>query len=164
MTPEQLEILLQEGEGTMLEYKEDLSSSFARELAALANTLGGRILLGVRDDVRKQGCPETTFETNGFFTAIFQPNPHVRAGKSDLAHDAGQVAPEVLKLLKAISGEMTRTEIQSALELKGRAKFEERYLKPALSQGFVEMTIPAKPKSRLQKYRITAIGQKMLEE
>src|SRR3954454_5810552 len=45
-----LDILLQEGEGTTLEFKEDLSSSFARELVALANTLGGKILLGVRDD------------------------------------------------------------------------------------------------------------------
>lgn len=50
MKPEQLEILLQEGEGIMLEYKESLSASFARELVALVNTLGGRILLGVRDD------------------------------------------------------------------------------------------------------------------
>ena len=45
-----LDILLQEGEGVMLEYKEGLSSSFARELVAFANTVGGRILLGVRDD------------------------------------------------------------------------------------------------------------------
>lgn len=50
MRPASLEILLQEGEGTRLEYKESLSSSFAREVVALANTLGGKILLGVRDD------------------------------------------------------------------------------------------------------------------
>lgn len=50
MTPDQLDILLQEGESTMLEYKEDLSAFFSRELVALANTPGGRILLGVRDD------------------------------------------------------------------------------------------------------------------
>ena len=34
----------------MLEYKETLSSSFARELVAFANSTGGKILLGVRDD------------------------------------------------------------------------------------------------------------------
>jgi hypothetical protein len=45
-----LDILLREGEGSMLEYKEVLSSSMARELAAFANTAGGKILLGVRDD------------------------------------------------------------------------------------------------------------------
>jgi len=50
MKPLELDILLREGEGTMLEYKESLSASFARELVALANTGGGKILLGVRDD------------------------------------------------------------------------------------------------------------------
>lgn len=50
MKPSDLEILLQEGEGTTLEYKEGFSSSFTREVVALANTIGGRILLGVRDD------------------------------------------------------------------------------------------------------------------
>ena len=50
MTLDDLEFLIQEGEGTTLEFKERLSSSFARELVALANAIGGRILLGVRDD------------------------------------------------------------------------------------------------------------------
>ena len=34
----------------MLEYKESLSSSFARDLVAFANRAGGKILLGVRDN------------------------------------------------------------------------------------------------------------------
>lgn len=50
MKESDLNIQLQEGEGTTLEYKERLSSSLGRELVAMANTLGGRILLGVRDD------------------------------------------------------------------------------------------------------------------
>jgi hypothetical protein len=54
-----LDILLQEGEGIMLEYKEGLSSSFARELVAMANTAGGRILLGVRDDGTIKGIADT---------------------------------------------------------------------------------------------------------
>jgi ATP-dependent DNA helicase RecG len=59
MNPSDLEILLQEGEGTMLEYKESLSSSFARELVALANTAGGKMLLGVRDDGTVKGIPDS---------------------------------------------------------------------------------------------------------
>ena len=54
-----LDILLQEGEGAMLEYKESLSASFARELVALANTAGGKILLGVRDNGTVKGFPDT---------------------------------------------------------------------------------------------------------
>lgn len=50
MTPDDLKILIQEGEGTTLEFKESLSSSLARAFVALANTIGGKILLGVRDD------------------------------------------------------------------------------------------------------------------
>ena len=50
MTLDDLAILIQEGEGTTLEFKESLSSSFARELVALANTIGGNILLDVRDN------------------------------------------------------------------------------------------------------------------
>ena len=59
MTPTDLEILLQQGEGTTLEFKESLSSSFARSLVALANTIGGRILLGVRDDGTVAGVKDT---------------------------------------------------------------------------------------------------------
>jgi ATP-dependent DNA helicase RecG len=49
-TAADLAILLQEREGTTLEFKESVSASLAREMVALANTIGGRILLGVRDD------------------------------------------------------------------------------------------------------------------
>jgi len=57
-----LDILLQEGEGTMLEYKENLSSSFTRELVAMANTAGGKILLGVRDDGTVKGFPDSNVQ------------------------------------------------------------------------------------------------------
>ncbi|MBP9009438.1 MAG: putative DNA binding domain-containing protein, partial [Methanospirillum sp.] len=54
-----LSILLQEGEGSMLEYKETLSSGIAREMVAFANTAGGKILLGVRDDGSVRGIKDT---------------------------------------------------------------------------------------------------------
>lgn len=66
-----------------------------------------------------------------------------------------QVSPQVRRLLEVIQGEMTREELQSALHLQDRKSFRERYLKPALEQGLIEMTIPDKPNSRLQKYRLT---------
>ncbi|MDE0670822.1 MAG: hypothetical protein OXH72_03685 [Caldilineaceae bacterium] len=46
MRHDDLDILIQEGEGTTLEFKESLSSSFVRELVAFANTIGSKILLG----------------------------------------------------------------------------------------------------------------------
>lgn len=75
---------------------------------------------------------------------------------------APQVTPQVASLLKAIQAEMTREVIQSALGLHDRKSFRERYLKPALADGMIEMTLPDKPNSRLQKYRLTDKGRQWL--
>lgn len=73
-----------------------------------------------------------------------------------------QVSPQVGELLAAIRGEMGREALQSALGLSDRKSFRERYLKPALTDGLIEMTIPDKPNSRLQKYRLTDKGRQWL--
>lgn len=70
-----------------------------------------------------------------------------------------QVTPQVGELLVTIHGEMSREMLQAALGLADRKSFRERYLKPALANGLIEMTIPDKPNSRLQQYRLTEKGQ-----
>jgi len=75
-----------------------------------------------------------------------------------------QVTPQVGELLAAIEGEMGREALQSALGLSDRKSFRERYLKPALADGLIEMTIPDKPNSRLQKYRLTDKGRQWLAQ
>jgi ATP-dependent DNA helicase RecG len=59
-------------------------------------------------------------------------------------------------------GEMTRAAIQAALGLKGRANFKNLYLKPALADVLIELTLPDKPTSSKQKYRLTEKGQLIL--
>ena len=54
---------------------------------------------------------------------------------------------------------MTRKELQDALNLKNSEHFRKHYLLPALESGIIEMTIPDKPTSRMQKYRLTKKGQ-----
>lgn len=70
-----------------------------------------------------------------------------------------QVNPQVARLLQALVGEMSREKIQSVLGLQDRKSFRALYLSPALAEGLVEMTIPSKPNSRLQKYRLTETGR-----
>ncbi len=73
----------------------------------------------IRDEAREQDCPMPEFEANTFTTVIFRPNPDVCAGTGEYSLDevtgevTGEVAPQV-RLLRAISGEMTRQDIQRA--------------------------------------------------
>jgi len=76
---------------------------------------------------------------------------------------AGEVTGEVLQFLRVLTdGPCTRSEAQAKLELKGQANFRDRYLVPALAAGLIERTIPGKPTSRLQKYRLTPKGAAIL--
>ncbi len=72
------------------------------------------------------------------------------------------VAPQVKRLLNILKGEMSRDQLQSTFGLQDRKSFRERYLKPALAAGVIEMTIPQKPNSRLQKYRLTDNARRWL--
>ncbi|WP_338418993.1 Fic family protein [Serratia marcescens] len=59
---------------------------------------------------------------------------------------------------------MSRETLQNVLQLQDRKSFRERYLQPALNAGWIEMTLPDKPKSRLQRYRLTAAGIRLLRQ
>ena len=73
----------------------------------------------------------------------------------------GEVTGEVHRLITVMEGEMKRQEIQAALGLKHEDHFRETYLVPALKAGVVEMTIPKKPRSSKQRYRITSKGKEI---
>ncbi|MCH7494335.1 hypothetical protein IIA16_06480 [bacterium] len=45
-----------------------------------------------------------------------------------------------------------------------KTKFRRKYIKPMLEAGLLAMTIPDKPKSRLQEYKTTQKGLLALEE
>lgn len=86
-----------------------------------------------------------------------------QVGDGDTARGTDQVTGEVGRLLAVIQGEMKRNELQLALALKHEDHFRDAYLTPALSLGLIEMTVPDRPRSRLQKYRLTARGQQWLQ-
>ena len=87
-------------------------------------------------------APEVTGEVTGVVTGVV----------------TGEVTGEVACLLAVINGPMKRQEIQDTLGLKHEEHFREACLIPALHAGLIEMTIPDKPTSRLQEYRLTRTG------
>ena len=82
----------------------------------------------------------------------------------DPPQDPPQVTPQVQGLLSAMAGELSRVEIQDKLGLSDKRNFKENYLFPALEWGLIEMTIPEKPSSRHQKYRLTQKGKAVLSQ
>ncbi|MGD9707982.1 MAG: Fic family protein, partial [Candidatus Delongbacteria bacterium] len=61
-----------------------------------------------------------------------------------------------------IDGQLSRREIMGRLNLADEKHFRENYQQKAVSLGLIEMTIPDKPNSRLQKYRLTEKGKKII--
>lgn len=49
------------------------------------------------------------------------------------------------------------------LGLRHWKTFQANYLLPLIGAGLIERTIPEKPKSRLQKYRLTEMGRRLLD-
>ncbi len=97
--------------------------------------------------------PESAFEAVGGATGEVAPEV--------TPEDAPEVTPEVARLLPVLSGQMSRVSLQDALGLKDTEHFRKAYLIPALADGLIEMTIPDKPTSRFQKYRLTDEGRKL---
>ena len=53
------------------------------------------------------------------------------------------------------TGSYTRAELMNLMSLKHRPTFLYNYLQPVLDLKLIKMTIPEKPNSKLQKYKLT---------
>jgi predicted HTH transcriptional regulator len=69
------------------------------------------------------------------------------------------VSASLKKLVNIIAAErISRTMIMKKMRLRHKQSFLMHYLQPALYYGIIEMTIPDKPNSRLQQYRLSTLG------
>ena len=81
----------------------------------------------------------------------------------------GEVTPPVtppveqLLVMLAEEGPLSSAELRERLQLKDRTHFREHYTAPALEHGLIEYTIPDKPNSRLQRYRLTETGKALAQ-
>jgi len=99
------------------------------------------------------------FETqNGFSKAV------INLEKQDTQQDTPQDTQQVKKLVITLDGELKRNILQEKVGITDREYFRKEFLKPALEKGYIVMTIPDKPNSKYQKYRLTLKGKKMKEK
>jgi ATP-dependent DNA helicase RecG len=84
-------------------------------------------------------------------------------GLKSIAEETGQVSGQVAEALKTFfTKPRSAKEIQSVMGLRHRETFIDNHLNPLLQNGVLERTIPEKPKSRLQKYRLTEVAKTRL--
>lgn len=79
--------------------------------------------------------------------------------------DGTQMAPsgQQVEILHRCQLESPIGSLMVAAGRADRTKFRNQVLKPLLASGLIEMTVPDKPTSRLQRYRLTAAGKRWLE-
>lgn len=69
---------------------------------------------------------------------------------------------EVLKALEDIT--LSRKEIFATIGMNSDSRSFKRHIEPLLADGFIEMTVPDKLNSRLQKYRLTDSGKAFISD
>ena len=125
----------------------------------------------IRAAMKRNGSPRPTFETDEnrlWFVAKLPIHKAFRRAKvlpdtgDATAHVTAHVTAQVAAMLKAAISPCTRDELQAAAGIAHREHFRKQYLLPLLEAGLIEMTIPDKPRSSLQRYRTTAAGQAAL--
>ena len=103
---------------------------------------------------RTDAAPFIEFILQMIFDAILSSTETAQASDQDTAQVSDQVKNLISRMDQA---EYTLAELMSLLDLSHRATFQKNYLNPALEAGRVERTIPEKPKSPKQKYRLKGV-------
>lgn len=75
-----------------------------------------------------------------------------------------KVSTQVEDLIKIFTEEHMRQDLQDKLKLANRENFRKNCLQPALDEELIELTIPEKPNSSKQKYRLTEKGILMKDQ
>jgi ATP-dependent DNA helicase RecG len=130
----------------------------------------------MRDEAHDHKCPAPIFEDNGFFTAIFHPNPEVRAqadsrqGTSTPQVNALEIGTKLapsrhqVEILRQCREESPLVDLIAVVGRSDRTKFRNQVLRPLIDAGLLEVTLPDKPRSPIQRYRITPLGRESLNK
>jgi len=127
----------------------------------------GRGTNRVIEACRAYGIAEPTFtEGSGAVTVTFKAE--VVAGTGDLVPGGHQVgtksalSPYQVQVLELAGIPRALAELMTPSGRTDRTKFRDQVVAPLLEAGLLEMTIPDKPRSSKQQYRITEVGRAVL--
>lgn len=125
--------------------------------------------------MKENGSPPPEFETDEDRTSFLIRLPvHERAAQGLAGEVSPQVTEEVstklalsrhqVDILRKCFESKAIADLMAIAGRSDRTKFRDQVLNPLLEEGLVEMTMPDKPRSSKQRYRLTDKGRQMLEE
>jgi len=183
ITPEEITILsfpgpdrsinmddLRAGRAVARRYRNRRIGEFLKELELSEGRGTGipKILRAMADN----GSPEPQFETDDQRTSFLVRLPLRPAPAAATGQVTAQVTTQVgtksapsrhqVAILRMCLNEKPLVDLMKVADRTDRTKFRHQVLNPLLAEGHLEMTIPEKPTSRLQKYRLTAKGRAWL--
>ena len=147
-----------------------------------------KILNMMREEWRKMGHPVPTYKNDRAWKAFEFFIPELdkevdmasdlmkamfggasqKGTKSGPSRDQVGTKPELsadqMQILNNLSSEQPITNLMAILGRSNRTKFRDQVLQFLIDQGIVEMTIPNKPRSSKQKYRLTGKGIELMQD
>ncbi|NUQ62198.1 MAG: DUF4062 domain-containing protein [Pirellulales bacterium] len=107
--------------------------------------------------------PQFRQEGGQFIQTLWRPKA---AGTAQVPAQAGTklaLSRHQVEILKKCRKETGLVNLMAGTGRTDRTKFRHQVLSPLLAEGLIEMTIPEKPRSSKQEYRLTAKGRAWLE-
>lgn len=115
--------------------------------------------------MQENGSPAPTFESDDDRSYFLIRLPaHIPAADQtgERAQSGAQSGAQSAQILAALSNApLSMNELVTALGLKTKTGSLKRTMSELLADGLIEYTIPGKPSSRLQKYRLTDKGRQV---
>jgi predicted transcriptional regulator len=158
-----------------IEFKEKWHDKYLEWVCGFANAKGGKILIGVNDNKEIIGVRNSKKLLEGILSKIkdyaggvqidfFKVKPTDQATDQVTQHADSEATSQIIKnILSKL--ELYPLSLKGMIEISGlkdRIHFNNTYLKKMLDAELIEMTIPDKPKSPNQKYKITSKGKSLL--
>lgn len=127
----------------------------------------GRGIEKIVDACRKEGHPDPVFEENtgGMLVTLFARSgkkSHLGEEKTLQKGTKLALSRHQVEILHKCMVDSDISELMAITSRSDRTKFRNQVLNPLLEENLVEMTIPDKPTSSKQKYRLTVKGQKYI--
>jgi len=125
----------------------------------------GRGTNRVIEECERYGMEPPTFEEQaGALLVTFRAAIGPVAAPGHQVGTKSALSEHQVQVLEASRLPMPITELLRLCGRSDRTKFRDQVIRPLLEGGLLTMTIPDKPRSSRQRYRTTAVGERLLRE